>query len=55
MITHYCLKNVAANIVQDFAKNVENNATVLAYGQTGAGKTFTMLGNHKEPDGNTQQ
>ena len=42
------LQNVSANIVQDFARNVESNATILAYGQTGAGKTFTMLGNKKE-------
>jgi len=40
--------NVTANIVQDFARNVENNATILAYGQTGAGKTYTMLGNREE-------
>ena len=46
--TYFFLKNVSANIVQDFARNVENNATILAYGQTGAGKTFTMLGNKKE-------
>jgi len=25
------------------------NATVFAYGQTGAGKTFTMIGSHEEP------
>ena len=37
-------KNVAAETVQTFAKNLDSNATILAYGQTGAGKTYTMLG-----------
>ena len=26
------------------------NGTVFAYGQTGAGKTFTMVGNYKDPE-----
>lgn len=26
------------------------NGTVFAYGQTGAGKTFTMVGDYKDPD-----
>ena len=42
-------KNVAKDLVHKFARNVENNATILAYGQTGAGKTYTMLGNKTEP------
>ena len=25
------------------------NGTVFAYGQTGAGKTFTMVGDYKDP------
>ena len=25
------------------------NATVFAYGATGGGKTFTMVGNHENP------
>ena len=36
--------NVAANTVQNFVNNTDGNATILAYGQTGAGKTYTMLG-----------
>ena len=41
-------KTVAANTVQDFVNNTDSNATILAYGQTGAGKTFTMLGNEHD-------
>lgn len=26
------------------------NGTVFAYGQTGAGKTFTMVGDYKDPE-----
>lgn len=26
------------------------NGTIFAYGQTGAGKTFTMVGDYKDPD-----
>ena len=26
------------------------NGTVFAYGQTGAGKTFTMMGDYKDPE-----
>jgi hypothetical protein len=26
------------------------NGTIFAYGQTGCGKTFTMMGDHKDPD-----
>lgn len=38
-------RNVAANTVQNFVNHTDSNATILAYGQTGAGKTYTMLGN----------
>ena len=38
-------RNVAANTVQNFVNHTDSNATILAYGQTGAGKTYTMIGN----------
>ena len=41
-------RNVAKEAVTQFARDMDSNATVLAYGQTGAGKTYTMLGNAKE-------
>ena len=41
-------KTVAANTVQNFVNHTDSNATILAYGQTGAGKTFTMLGNEHD-------
>ena len=31
------------------------HATIFAYGQTGSGKTFTMEGNEREFDNNSQQ
>lgn len=36
--------DVASSLVHKFASEVDHCATVLAYGQTGTGKTHTMLG-----------
>ncbi len=40
-------KSVAADLLSDFASKVDHNATILAYGPTGTGKTYTMLGGQK--------
>jgi len=37
-------KLIARPALQEFLKGF--NATVFAYGQSGSGKTFTMLGSH---------
>lgn len=35
---HYCARDLVANVLDGY------NATVMAFGQTGAGKTYTMTG-----------
>jgi len=46
-VTPVCLVTVAFR-AQDFL--IGYNGTIFAYGQTGTGKTFTMLGPDAEPD-----
>ena len=41
-------KQTAADIVESVMEGY--NGTIFAYGQTGTGKTFTMVGNHEDPD-----
>ena len=48
-------KNVAQDIITQFSREADSNATILAYGQTGAGKTYTMLGNSSERKGIIQR
>ena len=35
-------KNVTSDVVKNFVQNLDSNATILAYGQTGAGKYFKV-------------
>ena len=42
-IYNYTAKNLVSNILNGF------NSTLITYGGTGSGKTYTMIGNGKEP------
>jgi kinesin family protein 3/17 len=39
-----CAFSLVENALEGF------NGTIFAYGQTGAGKTFTMVGDYKDPE-----
>lgn len=43
-IYEQCAYSIVENALDGF------NGTIFAYGQTGAGKTFTMVGDYKDPE-----